>query len=347
MTKILYVITKSNWGGAQKYVYDLATDSKESGKEVTVAVNKEGKLTDRLSEAGVPFLTIDDLQRDISIIKEFKVLVTLIKMIKKVRPNILHVNSSKIGGLGSLAVAICGLTSFGKIHPRVVFTVHGWPFNEQWRGAFSKSLIKFFSYVTVILCNEVIVLSQTEYDQAAKWPFVKDKLKIEPLKIKDIDFYNKEKVIEKFSLNTEKFNIVTIAELHINKGLEYGVEAFAKIKESNPDILEKIHWTIIGDGEEKESIQSLVNKNGLDENIELYGFLEDAGKYLKGFDLFLLTSVKEGLPYVLLEAESAELPIIATDVGGIKERFEGHPNKVVPAKNLRKLSESIIENVKI
>jgi glycosyltransferase involved in cell wall biosynthesis len=345
MQKNLYVITKSNWGGAQKYVYDLAVENQNSGQNAIVAVNKEGKLTEKLTERGIDFQEIDGLQRDISIIKEFKVLISLIKIFKNTKPNTIHLNSSKIGGLGVVAAGIYSFISIKEKHPHVIYTAHGWAFNED-RGGLSKFIIKILSYITIILSSETIVLSQTEFDQVSGWPFVKNKLKINPPKLNSVDFLNKDAAREFLNLPSNKTLIGTIAELHKNKGLEYGIEAMKLLRENNPEKFNKIHWTILGGGEEQEYLTGLIRKYNLEDKINLAGYTEDAASYLKAFDIFLLPSIKEGLPYVLLEAEAAELPIIATNVGGIKERFENHPNKIIESKSELKISNVLEEMVK-
>ena len=72
--KILYIITKSNWGGAQKYVYDLATKVKDFDNEVLVAYGGNGKLGEKLKEKNIKTLEILNLERDVNLVKEIKVL---------------------------------------------------------------------------------------------------------------------------------------------------------------------------------------------------------------------------------------------------------------------------------
>lgn len=346
--KILYIITKSNFGGAQKYVYEKSIADKSKGDDVLVAVNKAGQLTDLLNSVGIPFSEIRGLQRDFSIFKEFVVINSIISTLKKFNPNIVHLNSSKIGGLGSLSVRIYNLFKNKSEKAKIIYTAHGWAFNEKrfWGVRF---IIKFLSYITILLSDEVIVLSQSEYDQVSRWPFAKNKLKIQPLKIQEINFLSKEMSLEKISsiaekdINKNNFIIGTVAELHKNKGLNFGIEAINEIKISNPEIFEKITWLIIGDGEEEAEISNLIKQNDLTESIILTGYIDNAAKYLKAFDICLLPSTKEGLPYALLEAESAGLPIIATDVGGIKEVFDKKPNIIIEHSNITALKDSILK----
>jgi glycosyltransferase involved in cell wall biosynthesis len=104
----------------------------------------------------------------------------------------------------------------------------------------------------------------------------------------------------------------TIAELHKNKGLSYALEAFAKLPAS-------FSFHIIGSGEEEKKLKILAHHLKITNRVYWHGFIENASAYLKAFDIFLLPSIKEGLPYVLLEAGCAEIPTIATNVGSISE----------------------------
>lgn len=97
--KILYLITKANWGGAQKYVFDLATEISDS--EIVVAYGEPfGELSRKLRTAGIRTIEIKDLGRNFNLFKDFKVTRNLWKILKQEQPNILHLNSPKIGGLG-------------------------------------------------------------------------------------------------------------------------------------------------------------------------------------------------------------------------------------------------------
>src|SRR5688572_22606349 len=112
--KILYIITKSNWGGAQKYVHDLATGlPKEqfdvavafghASPEATQAKRGTGSLKERLDVAGIRTISIPRLGRDIQLIDESAVFFSLVKLIRNEKPDVIHLNSPKIGGLGALA----------------------------------------------------------------------------------------------------------------------------------------------------------------------------------------------------------------------------------------------------
>ncbi len=107
--------------------------------------------------------------------------------------------------------------------------------------------------------------------------------------------------------------IGTVAELHHIKGLSYAIEAMHALRDLD------VAYVIWGEGEERGALESLVKTYNIDDRVFLPGSMKDAGIHMKAFDSFLLPSLSEALGYVILEAGRAELPVIATSVGGIPE----------------------------
>jgi glycosyltransferase involved in cell wall biosynthesis len=101
-------------------------------------------------------------------------------------------------------------------------------------------------------------------------------------------------------------------------------------------------YFIIGDGQEKNDLEKIISENNLQNRVFLLGFKEDAFKYLKAFDIFLLTSVKEGLPYAILEAGLAECAVIASKIGGIPDIIKNSETGIlVTPKNQSEIKRSI------
>lgn len=336
--KILYLITKSNWGGAQRHVFDLAVSMRDKGHEVSVALGGDGTLRTKLEAAGIYTHSISTLGRDISASKDAGSLKEIISIIRHRRPDILHMHSPKAAGLGSIAGRILGVKS-------IIQTIHGWTFNES-RPIWERILIIFFSWLTMIFCHTTILLSEREYTQALYFPWIKEKLKLIPLGIKTPIFVSidgaKQTIAKTIGMTATDFNkkivIGTIAELHPNKGLSYLINAFSTVSAQYPQTI----LVIIGDGQEMTSLKSLIKTNKLEQNVFLAGYIDHAAEYLKAFTIFVLSSLKEGLPYAILEAGTASLPVVATTVGGIPEIIEDMKSGVlVQPKNIRELSHAI------
>lgn len=340
--KILYVITKSNFGGAQKYVYDLATSLPKEHFDVIVALGGEGLLFEKLRAAGIRTISLPALMRDVNPFKDLLSFFSLWKLFRAEHPDIVHVNSAKAGGLGALAARCAGI-------PMIVFTAHGWAFNEN-RPALTRFFVKLFSWCTVLLAHKTIAVGDSVLNDTNKWPLVRHKITTirnglsAPLfKARDEARAHLTNLVNT-ELSRDTFVIGTIAELHQNKGLTYAIRAFAQIAPSNPHVF----YFIIGDGEEKEKLQILIKQHGLEGRVHLLGFLPNAAQYLPSFDCFLLSSVKEGLPYVILEAGLASLPVITTVIGGIPEIIDDTKTGLLfPPRDVDALARAIkwmIEN---
>lgn len=335
--KVLFVITKSNWGGAQKYVYDLATGLPRDNFEVAVALGGAGVLSDKLRSLGIGTIPLPSLERNINPLKDFLSFLALVKLFKIERPDVVHLNSAKASGLGALAGRLAGV-------PCIIFTAHGWAFNEE-RSWLSRSAIKIASWATVLLAHKTIAVSDTVFHDL-KWLGAPHKMVVIKNGIGPIDFLAPalararlgELVNAKFP--PHPFFVGTIAELHKNKGLSYAIEAFKELALNNLSL----YYFIIGEGEEKEPLNALVEHHGLLGRVFLLGFVQDASVFLKGFDAFVLPSIKEGLPMVILEAGLARLPVIATTVGGIPEVIEHEKTGIlVPARDPKALVAAVLK----
>lgn len=334
--KILFVITKSNFGGAQKYVFDLATGLPKDQFEAVVALGGSGVLIQKLHADHIRVLPIFSLARDVNPGSDLAAFFELWKIFRTERPDVVHLNSAKAGGVGALAARLAGV-------PIIIFTAHGWAFNEE-RPLWQKLIIKFFSWITVMLAHKTIAVSDAVKNDTEEWPLVSEKISVIKNGIREPEFFTqKDARMHLFAMANihvpeNAFVVGTIAELHKNKGLSYAIEAIAKIVSENPNL----YYFVLGDGEEKEHLEVLVGHQGLQGRVFLLGFVKDAASFLTAFDTFILPSIKEGLPYVILEAGLAHLPVVASDVGGIPEVIENKKTGlIVPARDSEAITTAI------
>ncbi len=341
--KVLILITKSNSGGAQRYVYDLATNLPKNECSVEVMAGGNGPLIDKLWEAGISANGDLPINRDINILEDIKVFFKLISIIKKKKPDILHVNSSKIGGLGALAGRICKV-------PKIIFTAHGWAFNEN-RGILSKIAIKLLHWITIIFSHTTIAVSDALQLQMINWPYISEKVTVVHNGINsEIGFSKINARTELAKMNTDLSNILksknsknitiigSVGELHHIKGYDYSIRAIHQLIQKNKNIV----YLIFGNGEEKENLEKLIKDLKLESNVILMGFIPQAIQYFKAFDIFLLPSLSEGFPYIALEAGITGLPIVASAVGGIPEIIDDMKSGIlIQARKSREICHAI------
>jgi len=311
--KILYLITKSNFGGAQKYVYELAVAAQQRGHQVIVACGgtgtsgaKPGILAEKLTASNVRVTIIRHFMRNMSPLSDLKALTEVWLLVRKERPDVLHVTSSKAGGIGALAGRLAGVR-------RIIFTSHGLTVDETWRPWWERVLIYIGTWVTLQLAHQSIMISKETADRAKAMPGLARKISLIKNGITAIPFLERISARTLLAPNVPQsaFWIGGIGELHPNKNWTAAILAMRSLST-------KAHLLIIGEGEERLLLEQLIIQHNLQDQVHLLGY-KDGAQYLLALDVFVLPSTKEGLPYVILEAGLAHLPVVASDLPGNRD----------------------------
>lgn len=340
---ILYTITQGEAGGAQNYVASLARAAKSQNMAVNVAIGELGDnwLGQEIEALGGKIWPQDHLVRPISPLNDLLAIFELAQLYQKIKPNIIHLNSSKAGVLGALA----GIVYNAKAkNCKIIYTAHGWVFNEP------MSLVKKWLYLTLEKLtakfkHKIICVSEYDRDVALA-------NKIAPAE-KLITIHNgidtpNVKFLDKIAARQELFGnnhsqsneviIGCIANFYPTKGLNYLIETTKILVEQQ----QKIKVIIIGDGELRSELEKQIVENNVQSVITLVGKKNNAKKYLPAFDIAVMSSVKEGFPYYLLEAMTSSLPIVATKVGGVPEIIEDNKTGLLAeSKNPSDLADKI------
>ena len=336
--KILYVVTQSVWGGAQRYVYDLATVFRKLGWQVSVATGEDpqGELCVRLQTAGVTTRHIKSLTRAVRPLHNIRAIFEITNLCRELKPDIVHLNSSMAGVVGAMSARLAHV-------PKIIYTVHGLVLKEPLptMGKLIYWLAEWFSgkLRTITIC-----VSEDDRRAALRAHIAKPQhLVTIPIGIKKIKFLTRDEARIHLSkklppLNATETWIGTIAGLYATKGLDTLLESARIIIQKNPEF----HFIIIGEGPERKRLERSMAENKLQKNCHLLGHIPDAAMYLKAFDCFALPSLKEGLPYTILEARAAQIPIVATRVGGIPEIMdENETHRLIYPNNPAALTEAI------
>lgn len=346
--KILYLITQTKWGGAQKYVLELAQHFAKNN-EVHIAYGETNdvnhKFITQAKKYNIKTIPVHKLVRQIDAKKDLPVISEIVKILNQNNYQLVHLNSSKAGFIGSLATKSYNLNPLNTM-VRVVYTAHGFVFNEP-LGAYAKMLYKFSEIASTSMQHVVIAVSK--FDQASA---IQNKI-CSPHKIitihngidpNDYHFLEKYQAREKLKLDPKKKHFGTIASFYTTKGHRYLVEAIHILKTKNSPLLKEYSWTLIGSGPESADIAKQIAKYNLNEYIKIIPAQDNDWQYLKAFDCFILPSVKEGLPYTLLEAGLAQIPIIASTVGGVAEIItDEQTGLLVAAANPPALNEAMLK----
>lgn len=337
--KILYLITSSGWGGAERYVARLAAAA-ASELDVTVmaGTSKRFELF-RALPVQVHRHEFSELKHPVSPFSDLAAILKLRKFIDRENISILHCNSSKAGLVGALAAA------FSKRKPKVVFTAHGWGFLES-RPAIFRLAILLSERLASRFRQATIVLSEKEREIALRYRLSSpDRLHLVPhgLDAGEIAFMPPDQARAELGRRAGRdlksaFIIGTVANAYPSKALPSLIETFSSAANEMPDA----HLVVIGNGPEMSKVERARETSAAKVRVHLLGAIDDAAKLMPGFDLFVLASLKEGMPWAILEALAAGLPIVATRVGAITEMIEdGAAGLLVEPGDRAALSEAL------
>lgn len=311
---IAYVITRGDdLGGAGIHLFDLVQGVRAAGANVTVFLGSQGLLSDRLLEAGIPVIPLKRLRREIHPFDDVAAYYELRKFLLELKPDVVHLHSSKAGVIGRLAAKSLGIPA--------VFTAHGWAFTEgvDTRKRYAYAHIeRWMSKFT----DHIIAVS--DYDRSLAL-----RLNVcAPNAITTIHNGVPDSHRDTFQSRRGHGSLISllmVARFDPPKDQMSLVRALSKVKATN--------WILhlLGDGTLKDEALKQVAKLGLQDRVKFHGNRANVPDYLANADIFVLVSDWEGLPLSILEAMCAGLPVIASDVGGVSEAVEdGQTGYLVP-----------------
>jgi glycosyltransferase involved in cell wall biosynthesis len=328
--KILLVITKSDIGGAQVFVISLARALRDLGHDVEVTAGDGDFLFEELKKYSIPCHYVKSLKRDYNIFNSFSFLLDLYRLIKANKYEVVHLNSSNalIGAFSSY---------FFKSSPKMVFTLHGLSFldkNYEMNPVFrllSRLYFKFF----LLKVDARVFVSNSNYYESVESSIAKDgKVIYYGLDEGEMNFLTRKEALEFLSeiCKTElsnSFIIGSAGRLAYQKNYDFLIRNFSQIKKAVPDA----KLILIGDGPYYERFAKEIKKRGFENDFFLVGAIKNSYRYFKAFDVFTLPSHYEGLPISLIEAVMAEIPILASDVGGNSENVNGNAKQLFQLNN--------------
>ena len=310
MIKILYILEATS-GGTQKHVIDIAKKIDKSEFQIDIVYSTKRNKNFVPVSNGIFHKTYG---LPISRSGSFSDIANILKIRNIIKQNgydIVHCHSTKAGFVGRLAAYISK-------HPNVVYSPHGFMFCDtriKLRRLLYLYLEKYLGYIT----NKIIAVSGSERDLALQYNIVPNKKiitlynSIDPSDYDDHNYVNK--VPDKLLRKDSEIILGTVGRLYYQKDPITLIKSFKIINDRFPNT----KLVFVGDGPLLEKCQRLINTLNLQDKIKLEGFQKNSKDYYKIFDIFVLSSHYEGLPYALLEAMIMGIPSVGTDVVGIKD----------------------------
>ncbi|MEN3009320.1 glycosyltransferase [Pseudothermotoga sp.] len=336
-SKILQIITRSDWAGGQKVLYSIAYGIKKYYPEqfdVEVACGKEnGMLIPELEKIGVKVHIIDDLVREISLVKDFKAFLQIRRLIKQNKYDVVHLHSSKAGFLGRIAARLCKVKN-------IIYTVHGWWPIEQYHGL-KRKLFIFAERFAAKFCDKIVFLCKRDMEKAKTWKIGKEsQYVVIPNAIVPIENVQKGKLRKELNLSEDIKIIGNVARLDRQKNPLRFLEIAELVLKERKDVAFVWIGSSIVEGDCGKKVEEWLKQHPQEaKHIHLLPFRKDAIELMADFDVFLLTSDAEGMPLVVLEAQSLGIPVVSTDVGCVGEMA----GKIMVASSSNMLCKYILE----
>ena len=319
MPKILRIVNRFNLGGP---TFNAAYLTKYLQPEYeTLLIG--GKHTDSeessdfiLNNLEIEFKLIEEMSREVSLINDYKAYLKIKQIIKEFKPDIVHTHASKAGLLGRLAAKRMGV----KI---ITHTFHGHVFHSYF-GSLKTNVYKKLEQFLATKTDKIIAISNIQKEELSeKYKIAKaEKFEIIPLGFDLSKFYEKqeEKRAEfrnKYNIADNEIAISIVGRLVPIKNHKLFIDGIKQvIRKSN----KKIKAFIVGGGELFDELKTYSQNIGLkDSDVIFTSWIKETELVYAGSDIIALTSLNEGTPVSLIEAQAASKPIISTNVGGVTD----------------------------
>lgn len=322
--RILRIITRLNIGGPAIQAVNLTKRFSNNDYESLLVCGRvgsyEGDMSYLADESGVKPVFIPELGREISPINDIISFIKIRNIIKRYRPHIIHTHTAKAGALGRLSAL--SLKGSGQ-KPVLIHTFHGHVFHGYFRPIKSLLFIKIERTLARV-SSRIIVISPAQRDEICSKYRISDesKVRIIPLgfDLSPFETYHSEAdEIRNAYVKDDQLLIGMVGRLTAIKNHNLLINALKILKEK--DKINQFRFIVIGDGELKEELINKVRVSGLDEYIKFIGWKRFMPPWYQAMDGVILTSLNEGTPVSIIEAMASGRPVIATDVGGVRDLF--------------------------
>jgi glycosyltransferase involved in cell wall biosynthesis len=322
--KVLRVIARLNMGGPALHVAYLTEGLATRGYETTLVAGTLARGEDSMQfvaeRHGVEVVRVDELHREISPLRDVVAAFRLAKLIRRLRPEILHTHTAKAGAVGRLAALLAG-----RARPRiVVHTFHG----HVLRGYFGPVRTGFFRLLERSLARastRLIAVSPEVRDDlvalkvASPEKFTVIRLGIELGERVELDEALRAETRRVLGISPDRFVVGWIGRMTAIKNTDVVLQAFAALRARGVDAV----LCLIGDGPDRDGLERKAHELGLMRHCLFLGYQENVARFYAAFDVFLLASENEGTPVTTIEALAAGRPVVATRVGGVPDVVEG------------------------
>ena len=331
------MIGGGEFGGAEQHILHLVTTFPSNEVEVAVVCFYDSLFADKLREAGIRVITLHQFGRF-----DLRLLQALRQTFLSFQPDVIHTHGIKANFFSRLAAL--------SLRVPLVTTVHS-SLRYDYTGSITYLIVSLMERSTSWLNRHYIAISgalaeiiRTQGVPAERISVIYNGMDLAPYRQNHQRAADKSRLRAEWDIPEEAFLYGTVARFVPVKGLPILIDAFAQLvadskQEHGP------YLVLVGDGTERTLLEEKVREHGLEQRVRFAGFRQDIPACLHAFDAFVHSSLYEGLGYTIIEAMASEVPVVASNVGGVKEFvFDEQTGLVVPpgdAAALRKAMERL------
>ncbi len=337
---VLHIITHLNVGGAQDNTLITLERLDKTRYDISLLCGPRGEWLERAHAIpGLRMILIKELIRKIHIVYDLLALMKMYSIIRRERFDVVHTHSSKPGFSGRIAARLAGV-------PVVIHTIHGFPFNDTmhpWVKAFFIGLERALSP-----CADVLVtVSHLNQGKAIRLGLGKKDQFVNiysGISFEHFDGpFNVEAKKRELGVGAGERVVGMVGRLSVQKSPMTLLNAVpAILKEAG-----NVRVVVTGDGELRPAVEKEIRRLGIQDHVTLLGFREDIPEIMAIFDVFVLSSLWEGLGRSLTEAMYMGLPVVATRVEGVPELVEdGKTGKLVQPGDPEEVARAVIDLLK-
>jgi len=312
--RILHVIGGGEFGGAEQHILNLASTFPADDVEVAVVCFYDALFASELKKAGIQVITLDQFGRF-----DLRLLLALRRTFQTFQPNIIHTHGIKANFFSRLASRA--------MHIPLVTTVHS-SLRYDYAGAIAYVIVSMMERGTRLWNRHYIAISGAIAEILRKQGVPGEQISViyngtdlSPYRQTQLRESDRSRLRAEWGIPQNAFLFGTVARFVPVKGLPILIDAFAHLlREQATDAKgAQPYLVLVGDGSERTMLETKVREAGLEEHVRFAGFRQDIPACLHACDVFVHSSLYEGLGYTLIEAMASEVPVVASNVGGVKE----------------------------
>jgi glycosyltransferase involved in cell wall biosynthesis len=336
---LIHLITRLTLGGSARNTIDSAAAAARAGYRTILATGPSGQeidIADSANDKGCEVVFINSFRRQVSPVHDLQALAQTIRLIRRQRADIVHTHTSKAGFIGRLAAYLCRV-------PVIIHTPHGHIFHGYYGATLTRVFIHLERWAAQ-MTDRIVVLTEKGAREHLDWGIgrphqfvaVPSGVDIASLRPK---LLAKQEARRQLGWDAHAPYILGVGRFVFIKGFDLAVRAMAQVLEEVP----QSHLVLLGDGPESAVLENLAKTERVHSRLIITAVKDRLALYLSASDVFVAPSRNEGMGRAIVEAMSAGLPIVASQVGGIPSVVEDKQSGLlVPPEDPGALARALI-----